>query len=126
MPLIKPSPTVYSRLEAVEVVTTTIFSISPTSDLNNHTRPSVPVPAIAGGVIAGAFLAVVVTFVWICWGRAIKKTRQKQQQEMVCIIPYLRLVADRTAVRKNTAGRDTTPYEMRASVVQRIIPIDLC
>lgn len=83
MPLIKPSPATNPRLE-VEVVTTTILSISPTSGPDVNARPSLPVPAIVGGVVAGAFLAVAITFIWVCWGKAIKKSRQKQQQEMVC------------------------------------------
>ncbi|KAF9451240.1 hypothetical protein P691DRAFT_757519 [Macrolepiota fuliginosa MF-IS2] len=81
MPLIKPSPIVTSRL-GVEVVTTTIFSPTPSAGSALNARPSLPVPAIAGGVVAGAVLAVVVTFIWIWWGKKIKETKQKQQEEV--------------------------------------------
>jgi uncharacterized protein (DUF2062 family) len=84
MLLIRPSP---NRLEA-QVVTTTIFSANPSStfDASPQSSTSVPVPAIVGGIVGGAFIAVLATVVWIFWGKKIKKDRQRQHEERVCII----------------------------------------
>jgi hypothetical protein len=71
-------------LQAVQVVTTTIFSPSPTADSGKHSS-SVPVPAIVGGVIGGVVLAIVVTLIWLFWGREIKKTKRKQEEEKVYV-----------------------------------------
>jgi hypothetical protein len=60
--------------------------------------------AVIGGAIAGAVLAVAVTVGWICWGRRIKRDRQKQQEELVreafWRIRDVDLVADLTAVEQ--------------------------
>lgn len=89
MPLIKPSPTGPSRLRAVQVVTTTIFSPSPSTDPSGQSTSSVPVPAIVGGIIGGVVLAVAITFIWICWGREIKKTKRKQEEEKVYVFSLI-------------------------------------
>ncbi|KAJ4488276.1 hypothetical protein J3R30DRAFT_3434738 [Lentinula aciculospora] len=67
----------------VDVTTTTVFaSSSATPTVSNESNSSsVPVAAIAGGVTAGALLAVAIVIGWIIWGRSIKRQKAKQQRE---------------------------------------------
>lgn len=81
-----PSPTVGARL--AQVVTTTLFQANPTQSAATHgSTTAIPVGAIAGGVAAGALLAVVVTTGWICWGKSIKRGNAIRQKEVVSC-PY--------------------------------------
>ncbi|KAJ3761862.1 hypothetical protein EV360DRAFT_79868 [Lentinula raphanica] len=67
----------------IDVTTTTVFassSATPTVSNDNHSS-SVPVAAIAGGVTAGALLAVALVIGWIVWGRSIKRQKAKEQRE---------------------------------------------
>ncbi|KAJ3827681.1 hypothetical protein F5880DRAFT_1609096 [Lentinula raphanica] len=67
----------------IDVTTTTVFaSSSATPTVSNDNRSSsVPVAAIAGGVTAGALLAVALVIGWIVWGRSIKRQKAKEQRE---------------------------------------------
>jgi hypothetical protein len=70
-----------------ELVTTTLYPNSfPTSPaLAQKAGKSLPAGAIAGGVVAGAMLAVAVSIGWIIWGKSIKRTKDRQQREAVSI-----------------------------------------
>ncbi|KAF9002010.1 hypothetical protein BDQ17DRAFT_567666 [Cyathus striatus] len=67
------------------VVTTTLFTTppsqvpDPSGTINPHA--SVPVGAIAGGVVAGAVLAVLATIGWLWWGKTIRRQQAKQRKE---------------------------------------------
>jgi hypothetical protein len=104
MPLIKPSSTGPFPLQAAQVVTTTIFSPSPTVESGRHSSSSVPVPAIVGGVIGGVVLAIVVTLIWLFWGRQIQKTKRKQEEEKVYVC-LLNLVYRRLLIILPPAGK---------------------
>ncbi|KAK0210492.1 hypothetical protein DFS33DRAFT_297195 [Desarmillaria ectypa] len=68
----------------VIVTTTTIFKDEPTSSASAVQRSAngIPVGAIAGGTAGGAFLAFFLVFVWIMWGKKIKRHELKQQKEL--------------------------------------------
>ncbi|KAJ3840471.1 hypothetical protein F5878DRAFT_68367 [Lentinula raphanica] len=72
----------------IDVTTTTVFaSSSATPTVSNDNRSSsVPVAAIAGGVTAGALLAVALVIGWIVWGRSIKRQKAKEQREAVSLV----------------------------------------
>jgi hypothetical protein len=53
--------------------------------------PRVPVAAIAGGVVAGALLAIIATIGWIWWGRSLDRSAAKQRREAVRFSLYSRL-----------------------------------
>lgn len=69
------------------IVTTTLYQAPPSSIATaNHGDPTgsrIPVAAIAGGVAAGAVLAIGATIAWIWWGRSIDRAAEKQRREAV-------------------------------------------
>ncbi|KAJ3998041.1 hypothetical protein F5050DRAFT_1300677 [Lentinula boryana] len=87
----------------VDVTTTTVFassSATPTLSIERKSS-SVPVAAVAGGVTAGALLAVAIVIGWIVWGRSIKRQKAKQQREA----DELRITKDNTMKNASTFSR---------------------
>ncbi|KAH6918858.1 hypothetical protein BKA70DRAFT_1137123 [Coprinopsis sp. MPI-PUGE-AT-0042] len=72
-----------SRIQSLPVTTTTFYGHPPyTADpLPTDTPPRVPVAAIAGGVVAGALLAIAATIGWIWWGRSLDRSVAKDRRE---------------------------------------------
>lgn len=72
-----------SRIQSLPTTTTTFYGHPPyTADpLPTETPPSVPVGAIAGGVVAGALLAIAATIGWIWWGRSLDRSVAKDRRE---------------------------------------------
>ncbi|KAJ3737460.1 hypothetical protein DFJ43DRAFT_1220478 [Lentinula guzmanii] len=87
----------------VDVTTTTVFassSATPTLSIERKSS-SVPVAAVAGGVTAGALLAVAIVIGWIVWGRSIKRQKAKQQREA----DELRITKDNTMRNASTFSK---------------------
>ncbi|TFK72580.1 hypothetical protein BDN72DRAFT_836142 [Pluteus cervinus] len=63
--------------------TTTVFTQATGAAVSqsSNTSSSVPVGAIAGGICAGAFLAILLTAAWIYWGRTIDRSAARHQKE---------------------------------------------
>lgn len=84
MPILGRSTPVVS-VDALPVVTTTLFpsgTPTPITVVHSSGKP-VPVGAIAGGVVAGAVLAIAVVVAWAWWGKSIKRKQAKQLREAV-------------------------------------------
>ncbi|TFK26361.1 hypothetical protein FA15DRAFT_290356 [Coprinopsis marcescibilis] len=64
------------------VATTTLYR-TPVSTVvpPEEPKPRVPIAAIAGGVIAGALLAIMVTIGWIWWGRSLDRSAAKERRD---------------------------------------------
>jgi hypothetical protein len=74
-----------SRILSLPVTTTTFYGHTPytAEPLPTDTPPRVPVGAIAGGVVAGALLAIAATIGWIWWGRSLDRSVAKDRREAV-------------------------------------------
>lgn len=74
-----------SRILSLPVTTTTFYGHPPytAEPLPTDSPPRVPVAAIAGGVIAGALLAIAATIGWIWWGRSLDRSVAKDRREAV-------------------------------------------
>ncbi|TFK42842.1 hypothetical protein BDQ12DRAFT_732442 [Crucibulum laeve] len=68
------------------LATTTLFQ-APTasSSVASHSKAPLPVGAIAGGVVGGALLALLIAAGWLWWGKSIKHTEAKQQREAAAL-----------------------------------------
>ncbi|KAF6764931.1 hypothetical protein DFP72DRAFT_1058737 [Ephemerocybe angulata] len=65
------------------IVTETLFRAPPSPLPKPHSgnESRIPIGAIAGGVVAGALLAVFVTIGWVWWGRSIDRAAAMQRIE---------------------------------------------
>ncbi|KAK0228286.1 hypothetical protein IW262DRAFT_593539 [Armillaria fumosa] len=92
-------------VQAEVIVTTTVFRNEPTSSVSaiHHNANEIPVGAIAGGTAGGAFLAL---FVWIMWGKKIKRHELKQQKEL----NTLRITNKNTMINASKLSRPRIPH----------------
>jgi len=74
----EPVTTVVNNI--TEIITATVF-VGPTDAPTTSSKSSVPIAAVAGGVLAGIFLAILVAIGWMCWGRAIRRAQLKQRRQ---------------------------------------------
>ncbi|KAK0459462.1 uncharacterized protein EV420DRAFT_268254 [Desarmillaria tabescens] len=90
------------------IVTTTVFQDEPTSSASavQHNANEIPVGAIAGGTAGGAFLAFFLVFVWIMWGKKIKRHELKQQKEL----NNLRITHKNTMMNASKLSRPRIPH----------------
>ena len=72
------------------ILTTTVFTTSTPTDQvaaapssTSKTVDTVPVGAIAGGAVAGVFLAVAAVIAWHLWGRSIKRKEAEKRKQAV-------------------------------------------
>ncbi|KAK0483365.1 hypothetical protein IW261DRAFT_1561195 [Armillaria novae-zelandiae] len=112
-------------VQAEVIVTTTVFKNEPTSSVSaiHHNPNEIPVGAIAGGTAGGAFLAcelarfyspnnastaakVFLVFVWIMWGKKIKRHELKQQKEL----NTLRITNKNTMMNASKLSRPRIPH----------------
>ncbi|KAF9070307.1 hypothetical protein BDP27DRAFT_1419997 [Rhodocollybia butyracea] len=83
----------------LDVITTTVSpssSPSSTAPARNGSAVSVPIAAIVGGTLGGAFLAVIFVVAWMIWGRAIKRKREKRERETIFPQAALRITHNNT------------------------------
>lgn len=64
-------------------VTTTVAAEATLRPASPSSNQPIPVAAIAGGVVGGALLAVLVTASWIWWGKLIKRKQLADRLENV-------------------------------------------
>ena len=84
-PTVVDSP-VLTTVNVPSFTTTTVTrgGVEPTVTSSSQPRSSnVPIPAIAGGTVAGVLLALVAVVGWSWWGRCIKRRHAKQRKEAV-------------------------------------------
>ncbi|KAK0502988.1 hypothetical protein EDD18DRAFT_614047 [Armillaria luteobubalina] len=95
-------------VQAEVIVTTTVFKNEPTSSVSaiHHSANEIPVGAIAGGTAGGAFLAFFLVFVWIIWGKKIKRHELKQQKEL----NTLRITNKNTMINASKLSRPRIPH----------------
>ncbi|KAK0197371.1 hypothetical protein F5146DRAFT_1015171 [Armillaria mellea] len=95
-------------VQAEVIVTTTVFKNEPTSSVSaiHHSANEIPVGAIAGGTAGGAFLAFFLVFVWIMWGKKIKRHELKQQKEL----NTLRITNKNTMINASKLSRPRIPH----------------
>jgi hypothetical protein len=88
MPPQQPPLTTPSPVEAVQIVTLTVFSSGTSTQsglptLSGGGGASVPIAAIVGGVVGGVALAILLVIIWKHWGRVIKRTDRQRRKEVV-------------------------------------------
>ncbi|KAK0450604.1 hypothetical protein EV421DRAFT_1774020 [Armillaria borealis] len=93
-------------VQAEVIVTTTVFKNEPTSSTIHHNTNDIPVGAIAGGTAGGAFLAFFLVFMWIMWGKKIKRHELKQQKEL----NTLRITNKNTMMNASKLSRPRIPH----------------
>ena len=66
------------------IVTTTLWD-GPTGSVTSisHSGTTIPVGAIVGGTLGGAFLAILAVTFWMIWGRSIERKQRKEEKERV-------------------------------------------
>lgn len=64
-------------------VTTTLWDTPTSAVTYTNSGTSIPVGAIAGGIVGGASIAIAVVITWIIWGRSISRAQRKQEKELV-------------------------------------------
>jgi ABC-type Fe3+ transport system permease subunit len=64
-------------------VTTTVYVDEPTASAEPSQPKKAPVSAIAGGIAAGACLALAIVVAWIIWRRRNKRSKVQEDREAV-------------------------------------------
>jgi len=105
MPPQEPPPLTPSPVEAVDIVTLTIYSSGSSTQsglptLSGGGGTSVPIAPIVGGAVGGVALAVLLVIIWKHWGRVIKRTERQRRKE----------VQDHLTMRENTRRNATSGF----------------